>query len=100
MLGLATSVPEAKDFVRATRPDLETLPYMNIGTPRAEPKLPHADAKAVAAREKHNDALKSRRDALAGSRVAPSAPPRLPASALRAKAAHDAMMRERATGAR
>ena len=99
-IGVATSVPEASDFVRENRPDPKTLKYMNIGTPRAEPDSPRATADEVKARESAADARRGTRDALAAGRPQPKAPPKLPASALKAKAQYDAMMRERATGAR
>jgi hypothetical protein len=100
LLGLATTVPEAADFVKRTRPAPDSLDYMNIGTPRDEPRTTPLSVEKVEARQKANDALAARRRGMAAARPTRMAPaPRLPASALRAKSEHDAQMRERATRA-
>lgn len=93
---LATETPEPQDFVKATRPDRDSLRYIDIGEKRPQRALKPLDKGGVKARESSFDGLKARNDRLLAGKPAPRPGPTLPPAALKAKAEHEAALKARA----
>ncbi|MBL8589620.1 MAG: hypothetical protein JNK46_13885 [Methylobacteriaceae bacterium] len=93
---LATETPEPQDFVKATRPDRDSLRYIDIGEKRPQRALKPLDKGGVKGRESSFDGLKARNDRLLAGKPAPRPGPTLPPAALKAKAEHEAALKARA----